>query len=170
MSDPTKPPLTNHRYGGHSAVSDDHSKQQYEEVGVAHQSMSPTPPYVPSGGNEPAGVERHGMYGTSRGSSRPAAPLADATGPVTSPASLGQFTAGSDSARPLGDTQRLEVFSERLMALVDPHTVHVAQQDGMWILQGRVRDAETRSRIEALASECLPTEAVRSELVVDPAP
>lgn len=175
MSKPSKQPLTNHRYGGHSAVSDDHTKQQYEEVGVAHESMSPTPPYAPSGGNEPVGVEQHGMYGTSRAGANPPPPLADATGPVTSPASLGQFTSTapgstSDSARPLGDAQRLEVLSERLMALVNPHTVQATRHDGMWVLQGRVRNAQTSSQIERLAMEVLEPDLVRNELVIDPGP
>lgn len=172
MSNSSRPPLTNHRYGGHSAVSDDHSRQQYEEVGVAHLSMSQTSPYAPSGGNEPPGVEQHGMYGTARGSGKPAAPLAQTDAPVTSPASLGQFTSegsgsGQDSARPLGKTQRLEVLDERMMALVDPHTVRVEEDNGMWVLHGRVRDAATKASIEALARECLATDALRNELAID---
>ena len=167
----TKPPLTNHRYGGHSAVSADHRKQQYEEVGVAHESMSPTPPYAPSGGNEPVGVAQHGMYGTSRARTVPGPPLADPTGPITSPASLGQFNAGitgqPDTGKPLSEIQRIEVLSERLMSLVNPHTVDIRHHDGMWVLKGRVRDAETRTRIEVIAKDCLGTGAVRNELQVD---
>lgn len=175
MPNPSRPPLTNHRYGGHSAVSEDHRKAQYEEVGVAHQSMSHPPPYIPSGGNEPAGVDQHGMYGTSPVGSAAASPLAEATGPITSPASLGQFTAEAadgkpDSGQPLGDVQRLEVLNERLMALVNPRTVDVRLHNGVWILQGRVRDAETKARIGSLAMECLGTEAVRNELQVDLGP
>ncbi|WP_423194122.1 BON domain-containing protein [Cupriavidus sp. H18C2] len=166
MSEPSKPSLSNHRYGGHSAVSDDHSKVEYEQAMPAHLDNSPTPPYDARGGNEPAGVERHGMYGTAPAGG-PSAPPADRTRPLPGPASLGQYD--NDDMRPvapLGDAQQREVLDERLAAYVDPGTVKVELDDHVCVLRGRVRDAETKARIGHIAESTLPGREIRNALEI----
>jgi len=158
-------PLTNHRYGGHSGVSDDHRKCQYEQAMPAHLGNSPTPRYAPCGTTEPAGIEQHGMYGTApRKSALPSSP-AQATRPLPGPASLGQYD--NDDMRPvapLSDIQQCEVLDERLAQWVDPGTVKATLADGVCVLSGRVHDAETRARIEHAAHECLPSYEISNQL------
>ncbi|RZT42106.1 BON domain-containing protein [Cupriavidus agavae] len=173
MADPNKPSLTDYHYGGHSAVRDDRSNLPEAPAGEpsgmvkpqSHDNL-PTTPYVPSGGKEPEGVERYGMYGVAPGASAPE-PLVAGTRPVPGPASLGQYdNRDMDAVAPLSDLQRREVLDERLAAIVDPGVVTAEFSDGACTLHGTVRDAATRDRVEALARESLPGCEIRNELAL----
>lgn len=160
-------PLTNHRYGGHSGVNDDHQKLQYDQAMPTHLDNSPAPPYSPCGTTEPVGIEEHGMYGTAPRQSPLPPPLTASTRPRPGPASLGQYD--NDEIRPvapLGDIQQREVLDECLAQWVDPGTVKATLADGVCELSGQVRDAETRARIEQAARTCLPSSEIRNQLTI----
>jgi hypothetical protein len=164
----TSQPLTNHRYGGHSGVSDDHRKLQYEQAMPAHLDNSPEPPYLPCGTNEPTGIEQHGMYGTAPRQTAQPAPLTESTRPLPGPASLGQYDNTDDmrAISPRSDLHQREVLDECLAQWVDPGTVNATFSDGVCVLSGQVRDAETKARIGQAARECLPTYEIRNALAL----
>lgn len=159
-------PLTNHRYGGHSGVSDDHRKLQYDQAMPAHLDNSPEPPYSPCGTTEPAGIAQHGMYGTAPRQSAQPAPLTEATRPLPGPASLGQYDNTDDMrpVAPLSDIQQREVLDECLAQWVDPGTVDATISDGICVLSGQVHDAETKARIGQAARDCLPSYEIRNQI------
>ena len=165
----TNSTLTNHRYGGHSGVSNDHEKREYSQAMPAHLDNSPAPPYAPCGTTEPDGIEQHGMYGTAPRDRPPAAPLTDSIRPVPGPAALGQYdNTDMDPITPHTDRQRLEVLDERLAQWVDPGTIRVVLTQGaqikVCVLRGRVRDEAVRTRVACIALECLPEYGIRNEL------
>ncbi len=164
-----KSTLTNHRYGGHSGVSDDHGKREYAQAMPGHLDNSPDPIYDPCGTTEPDGIEQHGMYGTAPRDEPPLAPLTDTTRPVPGPAALGQYdNADMDPITPQTDMQRLEVLNERLAQWIDPGTVRVVftrgRQIDVCVLRGIVRDEAMRDRVARVALECLPEYGIRNEL------
>ncbi|SDP70393.1 hypothetical protein SAMN04488595_11739 [Ralstonia sp. 25mfcol4.1] len=161
----TSAPLTNHRYGGHSGVSDDHRKYQYEQAMPAHLDNSPTPRYSPCGTTEPAGIEQHGMYGTAPRQAALTPTRPESTRPLPGPASLGQYdNADMQAIAPLTDIQLREVLDERLAQWVDPGTVKATISDGICVLTGHVHDAQTKVRIGHVAQECLPSHEIRNQL------
>lgn len=166
-----KPGLTDYRYGGHSGVSPDPDPEprSAEDTRPRSHDNEPPAPYVPQpGANEPAGVERYGMYGVAPGAGAPAPIVDTEPRPVPGPAALGQFD-GDDmrAVSPLSARQRLEVLDERLATLVDPGTVKAeVDEDDALVLRGTVRDAATRDGVERAARETFPDCTLRSEVSV----
>lgn len=154
--------LTDFHYGGHSAVSDDRGKTASGDVKpISHENL-PAQPYVPSGVNEPAGVERYGMYGVAPGS----APLETSLERTVSPQPLpGQFDGdGVRTAMPASDARLRERLEMQIADIVDPGIVEAELHDGVCTLRGTVRDKATKRRIEVIAGDCLPDRLIRSEL------
>ncbi len=152
--------LTDYRYGGHSAVSDDHGLPAAGDIKPASHDNEPVQPYVPSGLNEPPGIERYGMYGVAPGY----APAArdGLLAPVP-----GQFDGdGVRTAVPVSEARLRERLEIELADIVDPGIVQPELHDGVCTLRGTVRDTTTRMRVEAVAAACLPDCLIRSELRV----
>jgi len=169
-----KSTLTDHHYGGHSGVRDDQreapavqSDEALRAIKPASHDNIPNTPYVPSGGNEPAGVERYGMYGVAPGSAPPKPATTSDTRPLPGPASLGQYdNTDMDPVAPLSAVQQREVLDEKLAAIVDPGVVRAEFADDTCTLHGTVRDAATREHVAQIASECLPGLKIANRLTV----
>lgn len=156
--------LTDYRYGGHSAVSDDHGHAAAGDVKPASHDHEPAQPYVPSGLNEPAGVERYGMYGVAQANAPGPTPAGRSGLPEPLP---GQFDGdGVRTAVPASEARLRERLEIELAGIIDPGIVQAELHDGVWTLRGTVRDLATRLRVEAVASECLPDCVLCSELRV----
>ncbi|QET05117.1 hypothetical protein FOB72_24050 [Cupriavidus pauculus] len=168
------PPLTDFHYGGHSGVNDEKSRPERpvraaDDPAPGSHTNLPKQPYRPQpGSNEPAGVERYGMYGVAPGSDKLPPEFAQSgQRPLPGPAALGQFD-GDDMRplEPLNDAQRLEVLHERLSMVVDPGIISIDMIDGAVTLRGTVRDAPTRKAVENIVMGCLTDHYVRSEIDV----
>ena len=155
--------LTDYRYGGHSAVSGDSGKPAAGDIEptTSHENI-PAQPYVPSGLNEPVGVERYGMYGVAPGM----APHETSPGRRLAPEPVtGQFDGdGLRSTVPASEARLLERLEMQMAEFVDPGIVKAELHKGICTLHGTVRDMATKRRIEAVAGDCLPECLIRSEL------
>lgn len=129
-----------------------------------------TQPYVPSGVNEPVGVERYGMYGVAPGMASPETSDGRRVSPTPLP---GQFDGdGVRTGLPASDARLRERLEMQLADIVDPGIVQADLHDGVCTLRGIVRDAATKRRIEVVAGDCLPHCLICSELSAasDPVP
>ncbi|CAG2156130.1 hypothetical protein LMG31506_05602 [Cupriavidus yeoncheonensis] len=153
--------LTDYHYGGHSAVSDDRGQLAAADVRPASHDNHPVQQYVPSGANEPVGVERYGMYGVAPG------PVA--TGPANrvfaEPVPRLYDGDGVRTDARASEARLLERFEMEIADVVDPGIVKAEIVTGICTLRGTVRDAVARRRIEAIAGRCLPECAIQSELL-----
>ncbi|WER46627.1 hypothetical protein CupriaWKF_03320 [Cupriavidus sp. WKF15] len=159
--------LTDYHYGGHSAVSNDRGRFAAAEVTPASHDNYLIQPYVPSGANEPVGVERYGMYGVA-----PGWPATDA---LASPAYVEPIPGcydgdGVRTGAQASEARLLERFEVEIAQVVDPGIVKAEIETGVCTLRGTVRDAATRIRIEAIAGQCLPEYAIHSELLTSTPP
>ncbi|QYY32198.1 MULTISPECIES: BON domain-containing protein [Cupriavidus] len=162
--------LTDYRYGGHSAVSDDRGKPAAGDVQPTSHDNMPTQPYVPSGANEPMGVERYGMYGVAPGTVSPETSDGLRVLPAPMP---GQYDGdGVRTALPASEARLRERLEMQLSDIVDPGVVQADLHDGVCTLRGTVRDLAMKRRVELVAGDCLPDCLIRNELraASDPAP